>query len=113
LYDTPQAAGNGGADLPPWSRPPVLHGGPGLAPALWSGAALATGLAVWGAAGTVGRRRASARSTASAAPAAPMLVGGPSGVGVMGIGSTGVGSRSHRRLARRTLALLRRRPRRG
>ncbi|WP_435796358.1 D-alanyl-D-alanine carboxypeptidase family protein [Kitasatospora aureofaciens] len=110
---TPQADGNGGADLPPWSRPPVLHGSPGLAPALWSGAALATGLAVWGAARTVGRRRASARTTASAAPAAPMLVGGPSGVGVMGIGSTGVGSRSHRRLARRTLALLRRRPRRG
>ncbi|MFD8702998.1 D-alanyl-D-alanine carboxypeptidase family protein [Kitasatospora sp. NPDC059648] len=114
----PRAAGNGEADLPPWSRTPVLHGGPGLAPALWSGAVLATGLAAWGTARTISRRRASAAAAsagpaASAVPTAPMLVGGPTGVGVMGIGSTGVGSRTHRRHFRRARALLRRRTHRG
>ncbi|MFJ9772979.1 D-alanyl-D-alanine carboxypeptidase family protein [Kitasatospora sp. NPDC101157] len=115
----PGAAGDGGAELPPWSRTPVLHGNPVLAPALWSGAVLATGLAVWGAARTVRRRRnpagssASSASSASAVTTAPWLVGGPTGVGTMGIGSSGVGRRSHRRLSRRARALLRRRPRRG
>ncbi|MFI9363360.1 D-alanyl-D-alanine carboxypeptidase family protein [Kitasatospora sp. NPDC053057] len=102
----PQAAGD--ATLPPWSRPPVLHGSPGLAPALWSGAVIATGLAVWGTAHTVARRRAAA-SAASAAPTAIRIVGGPTGAGTIGIGSTGVGGRSHRRLTRRARALLGRR----
>ncbi|MGW2374949.1 MULTISPECIES: D-alanyl-D-alanine carboxypeptidase family protein [Kitasatospora] len=98
---SPEPTGEGDAGLPPWSRPPVIHGASGVAPALWSGAALATVLAVWLTARTAARRR-----TARTALMAPTLVGGPGGAGRTSIGSTGVGGRSHRRLARRARSLL-------
>ncbi|MFH9349755.1 D-alanyl-D-alanine carboxypeptidase family protein [Kitasatospora sp. NPDC017646] len=112
---TPNASGGAGgtaaggdASLPPWSRPPVFHGGSGWAPALWSGAALATALAVWVAARTAVRRRAS-----GAAAAGHTLVGGPTGAGAVAIGSSGVSGRGRWRPARRIRALLRPRRRHG
>ncbi|MFD5463425.1 D-alanyl-D-alanine carboxypeptidase family protein [Kitasatospora sp. NPDC127059] len=96
------------AELPPWSRPPTLDGdGSGLAPALWTGAVLATALAVWGTARTAARRRAvpSTARPAATAPATP--TDGPTDTGAARIGATGVGGRTPRRLTRRARALLR------
>ncbi|MFE3880491.1 D-alanyl-D-alanine carboxypeptidase family protein [Kitasatospora sp. NPDC059146] len=126
----PQAAADSEADLPPWSRTPVLGGDDSvLAPALWTGAAVATGLAVWGTARGSARRRAglAAARTAPAAgaaptgprPTGPASAGGSTGLGTgFGTGAsricaTGVGGRVARRLTRRARALLRgTRPRR-
>ncbi len=96
---TPEAAA--ASQLPPWARPPVTSSDtPGLAPAVWTAAVLATALAAWATAHTAARRR-----TAAAAPApAPARAhrGGATGIG----GATGVGDRSHRRLTRRARALV-------
>ncbi|MEV7599812.1 D-alanyl-D-alanine carboxypeptidase [Kitasatospora sp. NPDC089797] len=110
LGDPRAAAADADAGLPPWSRSPVLDGADsGLAPALWTGAVLATALAVWGTARTAARRRAAAPATAPRGPEPLDDVAGATGA--TRIGATGVGGR--RRLARRTRALLRgTRPRR-
>ncbi|MER7667663.1 D-alanyl-D-alanine carboxypeptidase [Kitasatospora sp. NPDC096128] len=114
----PHAAADNEADLPPWSRTPVLDGNDSvLAPALWTGAAVATGLAVWGTARTAARRRTtpSTARTAATAPEAAMPADGRTGadrIGATGVGATGLG-RTSRRLTRRARALLRgTRPRR-
>ncbi|MET8626968.1 D-alanyl-D-alanine carboxypeptidase [Kitasatospora sp. NPDC004669] len=82
--------------LPPWSRPPVLHNsGAGFAPALWSAGILGAALAVWGTARAAVRRRTAATAAgASGVPDAPV------------VSSSGVSRDSHRRLARRARALL-------
>ncbi|MFH8384226.1 D-alanyl-D-alanine carboxypeptidase family protein [Kitasatospora sp. NPDC018058] len=87
--------------LPPWSRPPVLHNsGAGFAPALWSAGILGTALAVWGTARAAVRRRTAATSapapdaTSAPAPDAP------------DVSSYGVSGHSPRRLARRARTLL-------
>ncbi|WP_316528062.1 D-alanyl-D-alanine carboxypeptidase family protein [Kitasatospora brasiliensis] len=99
-----QAEPEVGDQLPPWSRTPSLGGSrTGLAAALWTAAALGTGLAAWATARITARRRA---ATASAAA---FEAGGATPVG----GATGLGGRGHRRLARRTRALLRTARRRG
>ncbi|MFJ8472508.1 D-alanyl-D-alanine carboxypeptidase family protein [Kitasatospora sp. NPDC094011] len=107
LGGDPRAAADLDAGLPPWSRPPTVSGGDSaLTPALWTGAAVATGLAVWGTARTAARRRTAA-PTAPPASTTATATGGPAGTGATRIGATGVGGRSHRRLGRRTRALLR------
>ncbi|MFE4517278.1 D-alanyl-D-alanine carboxypeptidase family protein [Kitasatospora sp. NPDC056783] len=84
--------------LPPWSRPAIGGSGSGLAAALWTAAAFGTGLAAWATARITTRRRA-----APAVPEPAYPGGGATAVG----GATGAGARGHRRLARRTRALLR------
>ncbi|RKT19609.1 D-alanyl-D-alanine carboxypeptidase (penicillin-binding protein 5/6) [Streptomyces sp. 1114.5] len=94
----PEAAA--ASQLPPWGRPPVASGDtPGLAPALWTGAVLATALAAWATAHAGARRRA------AAAPAVTVSAPQRGGARAAG-GSSGVGGRSHRRLARRARALV-------
>ncbi|MGA5822310.1 D-alanyl-D-alanine carboxypeptidase family protein [Kitasatospora sp. NPDC094028] len=84
-------------DLPAWAQPPL--GGPstdpGLTPAVWTGAALATALALWAGARTVARRRAAGAVAAAAV-----------GTGATAIGATAVGGRGRARFSRRVRALL-------
>ncbi|MFJ8623059.1 D-alanyl-D-alanine carboxypeptidase family protein [Kitasatospora sp. NPDC093550] len=100
----PEAAAD--SQLPPWSRPPVLGGdGPGVAPAVWSAAALGAALAAW-----AGTRAATRRRTAPLPVTATPVRGGRTtraygGASALG-GSTGVGGRGRRRLARRARALV-------
>ncbi|WP_459648873.1 D-alanyl-D-alanine carboxypeptidase family protein [Kitasatospora sp. Ki12] len=96
------------SQLPPWSRPPVLSGGPGLAPAVWTAAVLGSALTALAAARTVARRR-------TAPVPAPAVAGSPAGHGAAAYrggatalgGATGLGGRGRRHLARRARAALR------